>query len=57
MPTHTPDSMPEEDDDSLEQARSEQGRAEKGPEDSPGDFAGTAGTGGESKVQDQGFER
>ena len=52
-----PKSMPEEADDSPEQVRSEQERTKKGPEDSPGDFAGTAGTGGENKVQDQGFER
>lgn len=52
-----PDSMPEEADDSPEQVRSERDRAENGAEDSPGDFAGIAGTGGENKVQDQGFER
>lgn len=52
-----PDSIPEDADDSPEQVQSEQDRPKKGSEDSPGDFAGTAGTGGENKVQDQGFER
>jgi hypothetical protein len=52
-----PDSIPEDADDSPEQVQSEKDRTEQGSEDSPGDFAGTAGAGGENKVQDQGFER
>jgi hypothetical protein len=56
-PDPHPDSDPNGADDSVEQVKkSDDGRA-GGVEDAPGDFAGTAGTGGENKVQDQSFER
>ena len=57
QPDPHPDSTPADAGDSPEQAGP--GGEERGStiEDSPGDFAGTAGTGGENKVQDQSFER
>jgi len=57
-PDAHPDSRPSGSDDSPEQAGAGQARQRgKGVEDAPGDFAGTAGTGGENKVQDAEFER
>jgi len=52
-----PDSEPSGPGDSPEWARPDDGEPREGIEDAPGDFAGTAGTGGENKVQDQSFER
>jgi hypothetical protein len=54
--TH-PDSPPEGEPDSPEQVNPAEEPRRQNVEDSPGDFAGTAGTGGENKVQDQSFER
>jgi len=57
-PEAHPDSDPSGPGDSADQvAPDERGKKRSGVEDAPGDFAGTAGTGGENKVQDQGFER
>jgi len=56
-PDAHPDSTPAGSDDSPERVSPGKDRRRKGVEDSPGDFAGTAGTGGENKVQDQSFER
>jgi len=55
-PDPHPDSDPSNPADSSEQDRPDAKR-QNGVEDAPGDFAGTAGTGGENKVQDQSFER
>jgi len=55
-PDAHPDSLPETEADSPEQV-SPPADERQGVEDSPGDFAGTAGTGGENKVQDAEFER
>lgn len=52
-----PDSDPSGSGDSAQQASPDKDSARKGVENASGDFAGTAGTGGENKVQDQGFER
>lgn len=60
MATHPdahPDSAPAGPADSPEQVSPSDEPRRQNVEDSPGDFAGTAGTGGENKVQDQGFER
>jgi len=51
-----PDSNPSKPGDSPERGRDKR-KQRMGVEDAPGDFAGTAGTGGENKVQDQSFER
>jgi hypothetical protein len=60
MASH-PDSHPDTDpagaDDSVEQVKKSDQERPSGVEDAPGDFSGTAGTGGENKVQDQSFER
>jgi len=56
QPDAHPDSNPSGESDSPERAdRNKDEGAET--TDSAGDFAGTAGTGGENKVQDQSFER
>ena len=52
-----PDSDPSGPGDSFEQGSLGKYPARKGIADDPGDFAGTAGTGGKNKVQDQSFER
>jgi hypothetical protein len=57
QPDAHPDSAPDRDSDSPEQVSPGKDEGRKGVEDAPGDFAGTAGTGGENKVQDQSFER
>jgi len=56
-PDPHPDSDPDSTDDSIEQVKKSDGERPGGVEDAPGDFAGTAGTGGQNKVQDQSFER
>ena len=56
-PDAHPDSDPSGPDDSPERVRPDTDPGREGVEDSPGDSAGTAGTGGENKVQDQSFER
>jgi hypothetical protein len=56
-PDAHPDSDPDGPSDSPEQVSPATDPRRETVEDSPGDFAGTAGTGGENKVQDQGFER
>ncbi|MBW8743725.1 MAG: hypothetical protein JF628_05180 [Sphingomonas sp.] len=56
-PDAHPDSDSSNPDDSRERATPDQDKTRKHVQDAPGDFAGTAGTGGENKVQDQGFER
>ena len=56
-PDPHPDSEPDSADDSVEQVKKPDEGHSGGVEDAPGDFAGTAGTGGENKVQDQSFER
>jgi hypothetical protein len=57
QPDAHPDSMPDGPSDSPEQVRPDKQDGRSDIEDSSGDFAGTAGTGGENKVQDQSFER
>jgi len=57
QPDAHPDSTPDGTSDSAEQVRPDKDEGRTNVEDSPGDFAGTAGTGGENKVQDQSFER
>jgi len=54
--TH-PDFNPSATSDSPQKERPEQKPRRDGAGDAPGDFAGTAGTGGENKVQDAEFER
>jgi len=57
-PDAQPDSNPSGSGDSAnEAATGERGKKRTGVEDAPGDFSGTAGTGGENKVQDQSVER
>lgn len=56
-PDAHPDSPPENDADSPEQVSTQDEQSRRNVEDSAGDFAGTAGTGGENKVQDTQFER
>ena len=56
-PDAHPDSNLTDPSDSPEQVSPDADRGGRGVEDAPGDFAGTAGTGGENKVQDQSFER
>jgi len=56
-PDAHPDSPPKGADDSPEQVCPAGDNNRTDVEDSAGDFAGTAGTGGENKVQDQSFER
>jgi len=57
-PDAHPDSSPSASGDSADQATiDERGKKRTGVEDAPGDFAGTAGTGGENEVQDQSIER
>lgn len=56
-PDAHPDSAPSNTDDSPEQVRPDEKERGKGVEDSPGDYGGTAGTGGVNKVQQQSFER
>jgi len=51
------DSDPSGKSDSPGQPDEDKQKAGAGTADSAGDFAGTAGTGGENKVQDQSFER
>ena len=51
------DSDPSGKSDSPEKPGEDKQKARAGTPDSAGDFAGTAGTGGENKVQDQSFER
>jgi hypothetical protein len=57
QPDAHPDSEPADTGDSPEQVSPDRNERPDGVEDSAGDFAGTAGTGGENKVQDQSFER
>jgi hypothetical protein len=57
QPDAHPDSPPGGPADSPEQVSPPTEPDRKNVEDTPGDFAGTAGTGGENKVQDQSFER
>jgi hypothetical protein len=57
QPDAHPDSDPASTSDSPEQVSPDTDANRKGVEEVPGDFAGTAGTGGENKVQDQSFER
>jgi hypothetical protein len=57
LPDAHPDSPPEGATDSAERTRPDDESGRGSVEDSAGDFAGTAGTGGENKVQDQSFER
>ena len=57
QPDAHPDSDPSGPSDSPEQVSPDNQDGRTNVEDSPGDFAGTAGTGGENKVQDQSFER
>ena len=57
QPDAHPDSAPGGPSDSPEQVSPDKDKGRTNVEDSPGDFAGTAGTGGENKVQDQSFER
>lgn len=56
-PDANPDSDPSGPSDSPEQVTPSNDPGRENVEDSPGDFAGTAGTGGDNKVQDQSFER
>lgn len=56
-PDANPDSDPSGPSDSPEQVSPAGTPERENVEDSAGDFAGTAGTGGENKVQDAGFER
>jgi hypothetical protein len=56
-PEANPDSDPSGPSDSPEQVTPPDEPRRENVEDSPGDFDGTAGTGGENKVQDQSFER
>ena len=56
-PDANPDSDPSGPSDSPEQVTPSNDPGRENVEDSPGDFAGTAGTGGENKVQDSSFER
>jgi hypothetical protein len=56
-PDDHPDSAPETEPDSPEQVKPTDEQRRGNVEDSAGDFAGTAGTGGENKVQDAQFER
>jgi len=56
MATHpdaNPDSDPSGPSDSPEQVTPPDGPDRENVEDSPGDFAGTAGTGGENEAQDR----
>ena len=57
QPDAHPDSTPDGASDSPEQVSPGKDDARTNVEDGAGDFAGTAGTGGENKVQDQSFER
>lgn len=57
QPDAHPDSAPSGPGDSPEQVSPDRDPGRENVEDSPGDFAGTAGTGAENKVQDQSFER
>ena len=57
QPDAHPDSDPSGPSDSPEQVTPDKEEGRTNVEDRPGDFAGTAGTGGENKVQDQSFER
>jgi len=56
-PDAHPDSLPDAESDSPEQVSPPNEQHRQNVEDSPGDAAGTAGTGGENKVQDAQFER
>ena len=55
-PDANPDSDPSGPSDSPEQVTPPDNPGRENVEDTPGDFAGTAGTGGANKVQDQSFE-
>jgi hypothetical protein len=57
QPDAHPDSDPSDPNHSPEPVSPDKREGHKGVEDAPGDFAGTAGTGGENKVQDQSVER
>ena len=57
QPDAHPDSVPEGPSDSPEQVSPPDEPGRTNVEDSPGDSAGTAGTGGQNKVQDPGFQR
>jgi len=57
QPDAHPDSAPSGPGDSPERESPDKDDGRANVEDSAGDFAGTAGTGGENKVQDQSFER
>jgi hypothetical protein len=57
QPDAHPDSEPTGPSDSPEQVSPATDPGRETVEDSPGDFASMAGTGGETKVQDQSFER
>ena len=56
-PDAHPDSPPETEAESPEQVSPPNKQRRRNVEDSAGDFAGTAGTGGENEVQDAQFER
>ncbi|WP_294394265.1 hypothetical protein [uncultured Sphingomonas sp.] len=56
-PDAIPDSPPAGSPDAPEQVSPAEQPDRENIEDSPGEFQGTAGTGGENRVQDQSFER
>jgi hypothetical protein len=56
-PDAHPDSDPSGTSDQPEQVSPADDPQRESVEDSPGDPGGTAGTGGDNKVQDQSFER
>ncbi len=57
QPDAHPDSPPTDTPGSVEQDTPGGEPSRESVDDSPGDFAGTAGTGGDNKVQDQSVER
>jgi hypothetical protein len=57
QPDAHPDSPPDSPSDSPEQVSPPKEPDRENVEDVPGDFAGSAGTDGTNKVQDQSFER
>ena len=56
-PDAHPDSIPAGPSDDPERVSSTEAPRRESVEDTPGDPGGTAGTGGENKVQDAEFER
>jgi hypothetical protein len=56
-PDPQPDSPPQGSPDAVEQVSPGQQPERENVEDSAGEFQGTAGTGGENRVQDQTMER